>query len=72
MKGGWCKLNNLGKRRIAARSDGFDSQAKEQFISIAKKIAAKASQYNITLALENLNSTETNFITTVEEALDVS
>ena len=58
-----------GSRRVP---DGFDhAKAKEQFISIAKKIAAKASQYNITLALENLNSTETNFITTVEEALDI-
>jgi len=58
-----------GSRRVP---DGFDhTKAKEQFVSIAKKIAAKASQYNITLALENLNSTETNFITTVEEALDI-
>ena len=58
-----------GSRRVP---DGFDrTKAKEQFVSIAKKIADKASQYNITLALENLNSTETNFITTVEEALDI-
>jgi len=58
-----------GARRVP---DGFDrAKAKEQFISIAKKIAAKASQYNITLAIENLNSTETNFITTVAEALDI-
>ena len=58
-----------GSRRVP---DGFDhAKAKEQFISIAKKIAAKASQYNVTLAIENLNSTETNFITTVEEALDI-
>jgi sugar phosphate isomerase/epimerase len=58
-----------GSRRVP---DGFDrTKAKEQFVSIAKKIAEKASHYNITLALENLNSTETNFITTVEEALDI-
>jgi sugar phosphate isomerase/epimerase len=58
-----------GSRRVP---DGFDrAKAKEQFVSIAKKIAAKASQYNITLALENLNSTETNFINTLEEALDI-
>ena len=58
-----------GSRRLP---DGFDPlKAKEQFISIAKKISAQAVQYNITLALENLNSTETNFITTLKEALDV-
>jgi sugar phosphate isomerase/epimerase len=58
-----------GSRRVP---EGFDpAKAKEQFVSIAKKIAAKAAQYNVTLALENLNSTETNFITTVEEALDI-
>ena len=58
-----------GSRRVP---EGFDrTKAKEQFVSMAKKIADKASRYNITLALENLNSTETNFITTVEEALDI-
>jgi sugar phosphate isomerase/epimerase len=58
-----------GSRRVP---EGFDhGKAKEQFISIAKKIASLASRYKITLALENLNSTETNFINTVEEALDI-
>ena len=58
-----------GSRRIP---DGFDrAQAKSQFIAIAKKIASLAAQYNITLAIENLNSTETNFINTVAEALDI-
>lgn len=58
-----------GSRRVP---DGFDrTKAKDQFVAIAKKIAEKASRYNIILALENLNSTETNFITTVEEALDI-
>jgi sugar phosphate isomerase/epimerase len=58
-----------GARRVP---DGFDqAKAKEQFISIAGKVAERAKQYNITLALENLNSTETNFITTLAEALEV-
>jgi sugar phosphate isomerase/epimerase len=58
-----------GSRRVP---DGFEAaQAKQQFVSIAKKIAAMASRYNMTLALENLNSTETNFITTLADALDV-
>lgn len=58
-----------GSRRVP---DGFDpSKATEQFVSIAKKISQIASRYDITLALENLNSTETNFINTVDEALNV-
>lgn len=58
-----------GARRIP---DGFDrTKAKEQFIVIARKVAAMAARFNIMLALENLNSTETNFINTVEEALAI-
>ncbi len=58
-----------GSRRVP---EGFDpAKAKEQFIVIAKKIAELAGRYNINLALENLNSTETNFINTVAEAVDV-
>ncbi|HYG20220.1 MAG TPA: sugar phosphate isomerase/epimerase family protein [Ohtaekwangia sp.] len=58
-----------GSRRVP---DGFDhAVAKKQFISIARKIAVLAGQHDITLALESLNSSEANFITTVGEALDV-
>jgi sugar phosphate isomerase/epimerase len=52
--------------------DGFDRvKAKAQFISMGKKIAALAQKYNITLALESLNSTECNFINTLKEALEI-
>jgi sugar phosphate isomerase/epimerase len=58
-----------GSRRLP---DGYDrATAKKQFISIGKKIAAVAYKYNIVLALENLNTTEANFITTVGEALEI-
>lgn len=58
-----------GARRVP---DGFDKKvARGQFIAIAKKIARVAAKYNIVIALENLNSSETNFINTVEEALYV-
>lgn len=58
-----------GSRRVP---EGFDNaEAKRQFISIAKKIAPIASKYDIVLALENLNRTETNFINSVEEALEI-
>jgi sugar phosphate isomerase/epimerase len=43
----------------------------EQFIAIAKKIAPIAQRHGIVLSLESLNSTETNFINTVTEALYV-
>ena len=58
-----------GARRVP---DGFDREkAKEQFVSIAKKISALAKEYKIVIALENLNHTETNFINTVEEAYEI-
>lgn len=58
-----------GARRVP---EGFDlGKAKEQFVSIARKVAALAKQYKIMVALENLNSTETNFITTVEMAYQI-
>jgi sugar phosphate isomerase/epimerase len=69
-----AKVNRIiwgsgGSRRVP---DGFDpDKAKKQFAAIALKIADLASKYDITIALENLNSTETNFITTVNEALTV-
>ena len=58
-----------GSRRIP---DGYDrATARKQFISIGKRIASVASKYNIIVALESLNTSEANFITTVSEALDV-
>lgn len=58
-----------GARRIP---DGFDRKVAEaQFVAIARKIAALAGKYHIMLALENLNSGETNFINTVAEALSI-
>lgn len=58
-----------GARRVP---EGFDNaRAREQFISIARKVAVVAKEYGIHLALENLNSTETNFINTVDDALRV-
>ena len=62
-------LGSGGARRIP---EGFDSkEARRQFVSISQKLALHAKRYNITIALENLNSSETNFITTVKEALEI-
>ena len=58
-----------GARRIP---DGFDrARATEQFVSIARKIATQAESHNVVIAVENLNSTETNFITTLQEAFEI-
>jgi sugar phosphate isomerase/epimerase len=49
--------------------DGYDrQQARAQFVALCKKLATSAEAYNVKIALENLNSGETNFINTVEEA----
>ncbi len=62
-------LGSGGARRIP---EGFDrTTATEQFVAIAKKIAAAAGTHNIEIAVENLNSTETNFINTLQEAYEV-
>ena len=58
-----------GSRRLP---DGFDKDlAVNQFISIGKKIAKIAKKYKIVIALESLNTTETNFINSVRDALYV-
>ena len=58
-----------GARRVP---DGFDpGKARDQFISIVRKVAELAKKYNVVLALESLNHTETNFINTVAEALEI-
>lgn len=58
-----------GARRIP---DGFDrTRAREQFVAISRKLADLARKHAVTIVLENLNSTETNFITTASEALSI-
>ncbi|WP_116106066.1 sugar phosphate isomerase/epimerase family protein [Lewinella sp. IMCC34191] len=52
--------------------DGFSRvEATAQFIYMGKRVAEVAERYGILLALENLNTTECNFITTLREALEV-
>lgn len=58
-----------GARRVP---EGFDhGVATKQFVAIATKISELARKKGIVLALENLNHTETNFINTVADALEV-
>jgi sugar phosphate isomerase/epimerase len=42
--------------------------ATRQFVQLCRKMAVVAGKYNCVIAIENLNTTETNFVTTLEEA----
>jgi sugar phosphate isomerase/epimerase len=58
-----------GARRVP---EGFDpAKAKKQMIAIARTLAELAAQYDIVLALESINHTETNFINTLAEAYEI-
>lgn len=62
-------LGSGGSRRLP---DGYDKgKATADFIQLCKPMALVAKKYGITIAIESLNSTETNFLTTVQEAANV-
>lgn len=53
--------------------EGFDRQrAREQFISLLIDLGPVARKYGVTVAIENLQKSETNFINTVGEALEIA
>ena len=52
--------------------DGFSrDQAREQFISLCKKMAPIAGKYDVVISLEPLNSGECNFINSVAEGGEI-
>jgi len=52
--------------------DGFSrAAAEEQFIDLARKVSVLAGRYGVTIALEPLNSGETNFINSLKEGAAV-
>ncbi|WP_165824124.1 sugar phosphate isomerase/epimerase family protein [Pseudochryseolinea flava] len=62
-------LGSGGARRLPP---GYDATiAKTRFIELSKQMAALAKKYAVTIILENLNSTETNFINTLRDATDI-
>jgi sugar phosphate isomerase/epimerase len=62
-------LGSGGPRRIP---DGYDAEkAKADFISLCKKLAGIAGKYKIMIALESLQSSETNFLNTVKSAAEI-
>ncbi len=53
--------------------DGFNrDSAYTQFVDIAKNLAVLAAKYNVTLALENQNKLECNFLNTLKECISVA
>ena len=62
-------LGSGGARRLP---EGYDNEkAKTEFALLAKKMAKAAQAYGVSIILENLNSTETNFLNHLSEAADV-
>jgi sugar phosphate isomerase/epimerase len=62
-------LGSGGSRRLP---DGYDKvKATSDFIQLCKQMAIVAKKHQVTIAIESLNSTETNFLTTVQEAAAV-
>lgn len=62
-------LGSGGSRRIPV---GYDNQkAKDDFALLCRKLGQVARKYKITIAFESLNSGETNFINTLQEAAEI-
>ena len=62
-------LGSGGSRRLP---DGYDKQkAKAQFVLLCRQMAQVAKKHKVIIAFEALNSTETNFINTLQEAAEV-
>lgn len=62
-------LGSGGARRIP---EGYDvEKAKVDFASLCHKLAKIAAKYKITIALESLQSAETNFLITLKSAAEV-
>lgn len=52
--------------------EGFDkNEAKEQFISLLKRMSPIAGKYGVVISLEPLNKGETNFINNLAEGLEI-
>lgn len=63
-------LGSSGSRSIP---EGFDrAEAEEQFTGFLKKIAPAAEKYGVIVAIEPLQTQETNFINTVKEGAEIA
>ncbi len=62
----------LGSGTARKIPDGYEvEKAKADFILLCKKLAASAGKHHVKIALENLQSQETNFITNVKTAAEI-
>jgi sugar phosphate isomerase/epimerase len=62
-------LGSGGARKLP---DNYDKEsAKTEFAKLARKMAEVAKKHKVTIVLENLNSTETNFLNTLKDAAAV-
>ena len=59
----------LGSGNARKLPEGYNKDtATMQFVDLCRKMAVVAGKYGLVIAIENLNTTETNFVTTLEEA----
>lgn len=62
-------LGSGGSRNIPA---GYDlAKAKADFVALCKKIGQLGAKYKVIIALENLETTETTFITSLKSAAEI-
>lgn len=62
-------LGSSGSRSIP---DGYDlNKAKAAFVQLSKKLGAIAKKNEVVIVLENLETTETNFITSLKAAAEI-
>jgi sugar phosphate isomerase/epimerase len=62
-------LGSGGSRNIPA---GYDiEKAKADFVNLGKKLGGIAKKYQVTIVLENLETTETTFITSLKAAAEI-
>ncbi|WP_316806425.1 sugar phosphate isomerase/epimerase family protein [Pedobacter agri] len=66
------KVIVLGSGTARRLPDHYDvKKATADFVALSKKIAVIAAKYQVKIALENLQSKETNFINTVKSAAEI-
>jgi sugar phosphate isomerase/epimerase len=66
------KIVVLGSGDARRIPDGYDhGRAREEFVDVVRKMAVIAGKYDITIAMENLNSGETNFGNSLAEVVGI-
>lgn len=63
-------LGSGGARKIPEGTD--PATAKKAFIKLARKMAVVAAKYDCVIAMENLNSSETNFVNSIAEGNEIA